>query len=127
MRRQFIPRTPRLPGARFRQLITQLSDLPRQCIQILLLADDDLVELLHQVFGKAGLDFEICQTPFDVFRGHGASAGLEPKLEHMRCVILLKTLPHGTRLGNPVKKLQQSLAVGFRHGLGDIGTIAHPR
>lgn len=39
-----------------------MAQLANQCINLLLLANDDLVELIQQVLAKAGLDFQIGQS-----------------------------------------------------------------
>ena len=55
-----------------RRLVTQNAQLCDQCVQGLLLADDDLVEFVDQIFGKTGLDFERFQALLNVaVWGHG--------------------------------------------------------
>lgn len=44
------------------RLLAQLADLADERIDLLLLLKNSLVELLHQVFGEAGLDFEVHQA-----------------------------------------------------------------
>ncbi len=52
-------------------LLTQLADFADKRINLLLLLKNGLVELLHQVFGEAGLDFKVHQTFVDVRVGVG--------------------------------------------------------
>jgi hypothetical protein len=51
------------PG--IRNLLPELIYLANQRIDLLLLADDDLVQLVEQVFIKAGLDLQIGQAVVD--------------------------------------------------------------
>ena len=46
--------------------LPQVSQLAHQHVDLLLLAHDDLVQLIQQVFGEAGLDFQIGQALVDV-------------------------------------------------------------
>jgi hypothetical protein len=43
-------------------LLTQLAHFANERINLLLLLKDGLVELLHQVFGEAGLDLKVHQS-----------------------------------------------------------------
>ena len=52
-------------------LLSQLADFADKRINLLLLLKNGLVELLHQVFGEAGLDFKVHQTFVDIGVGHG--------------------------------------------------------
>ena len=70
MRRQLIPQA--AEGARLRLggLLAQAFDLALQAVDLVLLAHDDGVELIEQVFGEAGLDLEVGQALFgEVFGG----------------------------------------------------------
>ena len=47
---------------RLGNLLAQPLDLAHERVDLLLLADDDLVELVKQVFVEAGLDFQLGQS-----------------------------------------------------------------
>src|SRR5665647_1455061 len=68
MRRQFVAQAARHANFPVRALLLYLTDLANQHIELLLLAHDDLVKLIHHVFGEAGLDLQISQALFDVVR-----------------------------------------------------------
>lgn len=69
----------------------QLLQLPSQQLDVLLLAGHDLVEVVHQVFGKAGLDLQLGHALlqlrqrrvgavlFGVLRLLGRHAGIGPQ------------------------------------------------
>ena len=61
MRRQLIPQAAEGSRLRLSGLLTQAFDLALQAVELVLLAHDDGVELIEQVFGEAGLDLEIGQ------------------------------------------------------------------
>jgi hypothetical protein len=44
------------------RLLAQLTDFANERINLLLLLKNGLVELLHQVFGEAGLDLKVHQS-----------------------------------------------------------------
>jgi hypothetical protein len=44
------------------RLLAQLAHLANERINLLLLLKDGLIELLHQVFGEAGLDLKVHQA-----------------------------------------------------------------
>jgi hypothetical protein len=44
------------------RLLAKLADFTNERINLLLLLKDGLVELLHQIFGEAGLDFQVHQA-----------------------------------------------------------------
>ena len=67
MRRDFIAQITRLGTApRLGQAVAHLTQLLNQRVNLLLLAVHLRIELVEQVFGKAGLDFEVDQAIFDV-------------------------------------------------------------
>ena len=61
MRRQHIPQAAKGTRLRLGGLLAQAFDLALQAVDLVLLAHDDGVELVEQVFGEAGLDLEIGQ------------------------------------------------------------------
>jgi len=74
MRRQIIPQAARRTHTAIRwRLLLQVSDLADQGVDLLLLAHDDAVEFVEQVFGEAGLDLELGQAL--VCRGVCVAAG----------------------------------------------------
>jgi hypothetical protein len=79
MRRQLIPQTAGT-GSRFRPLLTQLHQRLYQLVDLLLLAHDDLIELVDQVFLKAEFDFQLGDTGVKVLRGGHSSIG------HQKCL-----------------------------------------
>ncbi len=64
MRWQVVTQVAARGSAGLRRLFAQFADLPQQQIDLLLLADDDLVQFVEQVFLKAGLDFQFSQALF---------------------------------------------------------------
>ena len=62
MRRQLIPQAAEGSRLRFGGLLAQAFDLAGQLVDLVLLAHDDGVELIEQVFGEAGLDLEVGQS-----------------------------------------------------------------
>ena len=62
MRRQLIPQAAKSSRLRLGGLLAQAFDLALQAIDLVLLAHDDGVELIEQVFGEAGLDLEFGQS-----------------------------------------------------------------
>lgn len=62
MRRPFVARWMVANGGGVGPLLAQALHLENQGIDLALLADDHLVQLLDQVFGKAGLDFQLGQA-----------------------------------------------------------------
>ena len=46
--------------------LPKLGHFAHQEVNLLLLPHNDLVELIDQVFGKAGLYFQVCQALLDV-------------------------------------------------------------
>jgi len=50
------------------RLLTQLGYLANQLVYLLLLQKNRLIELIQQIIGKAGLDFELGQAPFGIGR-----------------------------------------------------------
>jgi len=72
MRRQLVAQVTQRSCALGGCLLAQPLQLLRESVNLVLLADDDLVEAVQQVFGKAGLDFQIGQAFFNsVGGGHG--------------------------------------------------------
>ncbi len=68
MRRQLIPQIALPWRLRLRGLLAQVQHFADQRVDLRLLADDDvveLVELVEQVFGKAGFDFQFGQVLVD--------------------------------------------------------------
>ena len=66
MRRDFIAQVAHFSAAsRFGQAIAHLAQLLNQRIYLLLLAIHLRIELVEQVFGKAGLDFQVDQAVFN--------------------------------------------------------------
>ena len=55
----------------------QPPDLAHQSIDLVLLANDDLIEPVEQVFGVNGFDFECRQAPVDVVTGVGHGGVLQ--------------------------------------------------
>ena len=64
MRRQFFTQVAHRAGAPVRDLLPELADLASQGVDLLLLAKDDLVQLIQQVFAEAGLDLQLGQALF---------------------------------------------------------------
>ena len=62
MRRHVVTKATRGANDCLSVWLPQRSDFSNQAVNLLLLADDDCVQLLKQVFGKAGLDFQIGQA-----------------------------------------------------------------
>ena len=73
MRRQVVARPAEHTTAGVRNLLPELGNFAHQRVDLLLLADDDLVQLVQQVFIEAGLDLQIGQAMVDgVGRLHAA-------------------------------------------------------
>ena len=53
------------PTARFGQAVTHLAQFVHQGVNLQLLAIDLCIELVQQIFGETGLDFEINQAVFN--------------------------------------------------------------
>ena len=68
MRRQFV--------ASLGHLLTQCRDLASQGVDLVLLAGDDLIELVEQVFAEGSLDLQIDQALLGVWVGIHARIGL---------------------------------------------------
>ena len=64
MRRQFVAQVLRL--AHTGGGLAQVADLAQQAVDLLLLAQDDFIQLINQVFGEAGLDLQIGQPLFNI-------------------------------------------------------------
>ncbi len=62
MRRQVVAGPAEYTAANVGNLLPELGDFANQRIDLLLLADDDLVQLVEQVFIEAGLDLQIGQA-----------------------------------------------------------------
>ena len=62
MRRQFVAQAARRATAAVGAGLSQIRDLARQLIDLLLLAHDDLVELVQQIFAEGRLDLQIGET-----------------------------------------------------------------
>ena len=62
MRRQLVPHITRPLRLGLGRLLAQVQHFADKRIDLGLLADDDLVEFVDQVFSKAGLDFECGQA-----------------------------------------------------------------
>ncbi len=60
-----------------RAALPKLGNFQNQQVDLPLLADDDLVELIHHVFGEAGLDLQIGQALFNFVRGFHYRIGTE--------------------------------------------------
>ena len=58
MRRQFIPQAAKTARSRITCLLLEKRKFPYQPIDLLLLPHDHQVQLIEQVFGEAGLDFQ---------------------------------------------------------------------
>ena len=71
MRRQVVAGPAEHAAARLGYLLAQPLDVAHQRVDLLLLADDDLVELIQQVFVEAGLDFQLGQAVIDGVVGFG--------------------------------------------------------
>lgn len=62
VRWQFVCRLTRRCGACIWRMLAQLAHVALQEGNFLLLAHDDLVELVQQIFVEAGLDFQISES-----------------------------------------------------------------
>lgn len=62
VRRQVVAGAAEHAAAGFGHLLAQPLDFAQQRVDLLLLADDDLIELVEQVFVEAGLDFQLGQA-----------------------------------------------------------------
>ena len=69
MRRQLISQAAKAARLRLGGLLAQAFDLALQAVDLVLLAHDDGVELIEQVFGEAGLDLEVGQPLFGALFG----------------------------------------------------------
>ena len=65
MRRQVVTGTAEGQAGGLGHLLPQLGDLAQQHVDLLLLADNDQVQLVEQVFVETGLDFQVCQAVVD--------------------------------------------------------------
>jgi hypothetical protein len=66
VRGELIAQTREPARAAIGRLLAQLAHLSNEGVNLLLLLKNGLVELLHQVFGEAGLDFKVHQAFVDV-------------------------------------------------------------
>lgn len=64
MRRQVITQAAPSVQCAFWRWLPKLGHLAQQQVNLLLLARNDLVQMLNQVFGVGGLDFKIRQALF---------------------------------------------------------------
>ena len=71
MRRQVVAGPAERAATGFGHLLAQPLDFAQQRVDLLLLADDDLIELVEQVFVKAGLDLQLGQAVVDGVVGFG--------------------------------------------------------
>ena len=62
MGRQFIPQVAARAYAAFGDGLAQVGDFANQLVDLLLLANNDLVQLFKQILLEAGLDLEIRQA-----------------------------------------------------------------
>ena len=62
MRRQVVEQTARRTQAAVCGRLPQFSDLAQQQVNLLLLAHDDVVELLQLILAKGGFDFQMGQA-----------------------------------------------------------------
>ena len=62
MRRQVVAGPAERAAARFGHLLAQPLDFAQQRVDLLLLADNDQVQLVEQVFVEAGLDLQLGQA-----------------------------------------------------------------
>jgi hypothetical protein len=66
VRRQVVAQVALCPAVAFAlpigHLLAQPGHLADQLVDLVLLADDDLVELVEQVFGVGGFDLKVCQA-----------------------------------------------------------------
>ena len=62
MRGQLIAQAAKAACAAIGRLLAQLADFANERINLLLLLKNGLIQLLHQVLGKARLDFKVHQT-----------------------------------------------------------------
>jgi hypothetical protein len=62
MRRQFVAQIERCCTASFWNLLAQTPQLAGKIVNLLLLAVNDEVELIEQIFGVAGLDLQVVQA-----------------------------------------------------------------
>ena len=71
MRRKVVAGPAEHAAAGVGHLLAQPLDFTQQCVDLLLLADNDLVQLVEQVFVKAGLDLKLGQSVVDGVVGFG--------------------------------------------------------
>jgi hypothetical protein len=62
VRRQVVAQVARWATSILRCVVLELHHFVNQCVNLRLLANDDLVELLEQVVAVAGFDFEVNQA-----------------------------------------------------------------
>ena len=86
MRWQLITGPAEPAAARIKHLLAKPFDLAHQGVDLLLLANDDLIELFQQVFREAGLDFPLGQAAV----GRVGWVGLVGSLG---CIAVLDTKP----------------------------------
>ena len=77
MWRQFIAQIALASGSAFWHLTAQLAHLSQECIDAELLLVNQLIELLQQIFGVTGLDFQRHQAFFYGGFGLHPSIGTE--------------------------------------------------
>ena len=63
---QFITKATKATCAAVGRLLAQVAHFANECLNLLLLLKNGLVELLDQVFGETGLDLKIHQSFVDV-------------------------------------------------------------
>lgn len=79
MRRQVVASPAENAAAYVRNALPEFGHFAQQRIDLLLLANDDLIELLQQVFVEAGLDFKFGQA---VVSAVGGVVGLHGLIGH---------------------------------------------
>ncbi len=62
MRRQFVPQIAARAQAAIKRRLPQMRDFADQLVDLLLLANNDLVQVIKQIFLETGLDLQIGQS-----------------------------------------------------------------
>jgi len=131
MRRQFVAQVALHGLAVFGLLPAKLGQLAQQGVNLLLLAKDGLVQLVQQVFGVAGLDFQLGQAGVGVVRMFHGAIGPENQQAVARPPQARSTLAPGldwpprgaveTTHEAHLRELRQALAVASRqHGRFEV-------
>lgn len=88
MGRQFVAPGPRRACFLRWNLLPKPRQLTNQQVDLPLLADNDLVELIHHVFGETDLDLQVSQALFGVVRVFHHAIGPELRMPHrLRAIV----------------------------------------